>query len=99
MKHITNLGAGGDETAAFLYWDEDRNIDKLIIVNNKRASVVIKVECLDKVVKEIEIGSYETFGVFVENWMKDEKIWVTVTYHGNISGCIGYKWSIGGLYG
>ncbi|KAF9302929.1 hypothetical protein BGZ91_009213, partial [Linnemannia elongata] len=72
MKHITDVSVGGDDAAAYLYWDDDRKINKLIIVNNKKASVTIKVECQKKVLEEVQIGSYGTYGVYVGHRMKDE---------------------------
>lgn len=97
MKHLTDVSVGGDDTAAYLYWDDDRKINKLIIVNNKRASVKIKVECQKKVLEEVEIGSYGTFGVYVDDQMKDEKVWFTLTYHGDQTGYIGYNWNANAL--
>ncbi|KAF9899469.1 hypothetical protein EC991_008852 [Linnemannia zychae] len=93
MRHIVDVNVGGDNTACYLYQDEDRNINKLIIVNNKRASVEIKVECQKKTLEEVKIGSYGTYGVYVDDAMRDETVWFTLTYHGDVTGYIGYRWN------
>lgn len=97
MKHIYTFGIEGDDTAAFLYWDEDRNINKLIVVNNKKLFVEVEFDCKEKNLKKTELGSYETIGIYVEDWMKEEWIWVYLTYSDNRKSKIGYCWNTGTL--
>lgn len=95
MHYITTINVGGDNTAAYLYWDSDKSLDKLIIVSNKKAKLNILVEFDCKVIRDINVDSYDTFGFLVNSKMKEDFIYITLKYNNDKFKCIGYNWNEG----
>jgi hypothetical protein len=99
MKHIADLGIKEESDAAYLYWDEDRDIKKFMVVSNKATPLHYKFEFENQTIQEGDLCAHGSAGIGITTEMKHEKVWITITRRNGDQGCLGYVWSTGSLYG